>query len=319
MVSFFVFLFFMLLVLGIYMMIAGSDSDKRERIQKRLADAVHYSAKSKDSDVQLARQELLSEIPELDRILAKFPVAIKLKLLIDQADAKITVMRLILFCLFVGLAASFIVSLVTTFMIFVAGAFGASVLPILYILYKRNQRLNKFLELLPDALELLARSLSAGHSFAESLYMVSTEMPEPIATEFRKTYEEQNLGLSLKLALESLAERVPLLDVRLCITAIMIQRETGGNLSEILERVAHTIRDRFRILEDLKTLTTSQRMSAWILCALPIFVAIAANVLNPEYMHVMWADPRGHKLLATAAVLQIMGMIVIRRILRIRI
>ena len=149
--------------------------------------------------------------------------------------------------------------------------------------------------------------------------MIATEMPEPVATEFRKTYEEQNLGLSLKLALENLAERVPLLDLRLCVTAIMIQRETGGNLAEILEKVAYTIRERFRILEDLKTLTTSSRMSAWILCGLPVFVALAVTVMNPEYMGVLWRDPRGHNLLFAAAFMQFTGMLIIRKILKIKI
>ncbi len=144
-------------------------------------------------------------------------------------------------------------------------------------------------------------------------------MPEPIATEFRKTYEEQNLGLSLKLALENLAERVPLLDLRLCITAIMIQRETGGNLAEILEKVSYTIRERFRILGDLKTLTTSSRLSAWLLCGLPIGVAAAVTVMNPEYMSILWKDPRGHNLLIAAAFLQITGMLIVRKILRIKI
>src|ERR1700749_872319 len=124
----------------------------------------------------------------------------------------------------------------------------------------------------PGALDLMSRGLSAGHAFTESLHMVATEMPEPIATEFRKTYEEQNLGLSLKLALENMVHRMPLLDLRMCVTAILIQRETGGNLSELLEKVAHTIRERFRILEDLKTLTTSSPMPAWILSGLRIFI-----------------------------------------------
>jgi len=165
----------------------------------------------------------------------------------------------------------------------------------------------------------MSRALQAGHAFAESLHMVATEMPEPIATEFRKTYEEQNLGLSLKLALENLAERIPLLDLRLCITAIMIQRETGGNLAEILEKVGHTIRERFRIMEDLKTLTTSSRMSAWILCGIPIFVALAVTAINGEYMSVLWNDPRGHRLILIASVMQISGMLVVRKILKIKI
>ena len=128
----------------------------------------------------------------------------------------------------------------------------------------------------------MSRALSAGHAFSESLQMVSIEMPEPIATEFRKTYEEQNLGLSLKLALENLTQRIPLLDLRLCVTAILIQRETGGNLAEILEKVAYTIRERFRILGDLKTLTTSSRMSAWLLCGLPIFITVVITGMNPD-------------------------------------
>ena len=146
----------------------------------------------------------------------------------------------------------------------------AAALPFLHVWRKRKKRMNKFLELLPDTLELMSRGLSAGHAFTESLHMVSSEMPEPISSEFGKTYEEQNLGLSYKLALKNLTTRVPLLDMRLCVTAILIQRETGGNLAEILEKVGHTIRERFRIMEDLKTLTTSSRMSAWMLCALPV-------------------------------------------------
>ena len=165
----------------------------------------------------------------------------------------------------------------------------------------------------------MSRALSAGHAFSEALHMVSVEMPEPIATEFRKTYEEQNLGLSLKLALENLSERVPLLDLRMCITAILIQRETGGNLAEILEKVSHTIRERFRILEDLNTLTTSSRMSSWILCGLPVFVAVVVSVMNPDYMSVLWRDPRGHNLLWAAGFMQITGMLIIRKILKIKI
>ena len=162
-------------------------------------------------------------------------------------------------------------------------------------------------------------AVSAGHAFSEALHMVSTEMPEPIATEFRKTYEEQNLGLSLKLALENLTQRIPLLDLRMCVTAVLIQRETGGNLAEILEKVAYTIRERFRIMGDLKTLTTSSRMSAWLLCGLPIFVAFAITVMNPEYMSVLWKDPRGHYLIATAMFMQVTGMLIVRKILNIKI
>ena len=165
----------------------------------------------------------------------------------------------------------------------------------------------------------MSRALSAGHAFSEALHMVASEMPEPIATEFRKTYEEQNFGLSLKLALENLTQRIPLLDLRMCVTAVLIQRETGGNLAEILEKVAYTIRERFRIMGDLKTLTTSSRMSAWLLCGLPIFVTFIITAMNPDYMSILWRDQRGHYLIATALLLQVTGMLIVRKILRIKI
>src|SRR6185503_6520706 len=169
-----------------------------------------------------------------------------IKRMIDQADSQITVMKLVLFSLTAGVMAFLAVSMISvSYLLMTVFAFIATALPFLHIAMKRKKRMNRFLQLLPDALDLMSRGLSAGHAFTEALQMVSTEMPEPIATEFRKTYDEQNLGLSLKLALENLIQRVPLLDLRMTVTAIMIQRETGGNLSELLEKVAHTIRERF--------------------------------------------------------------------------
>jgi tight adherence protein B len=195
----------------------------------------------------------------------------------------------------------------------------AASLPFVHVWWSRKRRFDQFLELLPDALDLVSRALSAGHAFSEALHMVSMEMPEPISTEFRKTYEEQNLGLSLKLALENLTQRIPLLDLHMCVTAVMIQRETGGNLAEILEKVAYTIRERFRIMGDLKTLTTSSRLSAWLLCALPILVSVVITVLNPEYMTILWKDQRGHYLIAAAMFMQVTGMLIVRKILDIKI
>src|SRR5918999_2619136 len=320
MIPFLVFITCMFGVFGAYLLATRGTEEKRKRLQQRLSDALLYSKRSDDEEIQLARQELMSEIPALSRVLMRVRVATSLRKMLDQADLHITVSRLVMLALMAGLLAALAVSMLTIskLLMVTAGAAAAAV-PFLHIMYKRKKRLNAFLEHLPDALELISRALQAGHGFAESLHMVSTEMPEPISTEFRKTYEEQNLGLSLKLALENLSDRVPLLDLRFCITAIMIQRETGGNLAEILEKVSHTIRDRFRILEDLNTLTTSSRMSAWILCGLPVFVALAVTVMNPEYMSVLWSDPRGHNLLAIAVAMQIVGMLVIRKILRIKI
>lgn len=320
MLPFFVFASCLFLTLGAYLVATHGSERRRARLQQRLTEALIHSAHAGDPELQLARQELMSEIPLLNRLLIEMRFASRLKRALDQADLHITVTRLLMFSGMAGLLGGLAVSALTPnpALPFLAGVVAAA-LPFVHVFWKRAKRLHAFLSLLPDALDLMSRALQAGHAFAESLHMVATEMPEPIATEFRKTYEEQNLGLSLKLALENLSERVPLLDLRLCVTAIMIQRETGGNLAEVLEKVAHTIRERFRILEDLKTLTTSSRMSAWILCGLPIFIAVAVTVMNPDYMSVLWNDPRGHKLMAVAVVLQITGMLVIRKILRIKI
>jgi tight adherence protein B len=195
----------------------------------------------------------------------------------------------------------------------------ASGLPIFYVTRKRKKRLLRFNAQLPDTLDLLSRSLAVGHAFSESLNQVASEMPEPISAEFRITFEEQKLGLTTKVALDRLTERVPLPDLRLCVTAMNIQRETGGNLAEILEKVGHTIRERFKLMEDFRTMTTSARGSAWILCALPIGIILLMTAVNPTYMAVLLQDKRGHYLLGAAAGLQFLGIVTIRKILNIRV
>jgi tight adherence protein B len=195
----------------------------------------------------------------------------------------------------------------------------AACLPLFYVSYLRKKRLRKINAQLPDTLDLLGRSLAVGHAFSEALNQVQAEMPDPIATEFRIVFEEQKLGLSTKAALDRLSERVPLTDLRLCVTAMHIQRETGGNLSEILEKVAQTIRERFKLMEDFRTLTTSSRGSAWILCSLPFAIIFLLNIINSEYMSLLLHDPRGHYVLGAAAVLQVLGMLTIKKILAIKV
>jgi tight adherence protein B len=319
-IPFIVFVSCLFLTYALYLFTSRSSDRRRALLKERLADAIRSSAHSSDPDVQLAREELLSEIPWLNRSLVKLQITSSIKRIIDQADVNITVMRLVLFSATAGVLAFLATSMISqSYLLRMVFGFIAGAVPLLHVLSKRKKRLNRFLHLLPDALDLMSRGLSAGHAFTEALHMVATEMPEPISSEFRKTYEEQNLGLSLKLALENLVHRVPLLDLRMCVTAILIQRETGGNLSELLEKVAQTIRERFRILEDLTTLTLTSRWSAWLLCALPALLATYMTAMNPDYMQVMWRDPRGHKLLAIASIMQLMGILMVKKILRIKI
>ena len=319
-ISFPVFIFALFLVFGAYLWATRGSDAKRDRLQKRLSEALLHSAHTDDVEVVLARNELLSEIPWLNRSLVRIQAAMQMKRILDQADLQITPSRLMMFSIMAGLLAALAVSVVSPLIILAVGCgLIAAALPFVHVWWKRKKRFAAFLEHLPDALDLMCRALMAGHGFSEAMHMVSSEMPEPIATEFRKTYEEQNLGFSLKLALENLTQRIPLLDLRMCVTAVLIQRETGGNLAEILEKVAYTIRERFRIMRDLKTLTTSSRMSAWLLCGLPIFVAIAVTVMNPDYMSVLWKDPRGHWLIAAAIFMQVTGMLIVKKILNIKI
>jgi tight adherence protein B len=319
-ISFLVFIFALFLVLGAYLFATHGTEQKRARLQKRLSDALLHSAQTEDIDVVLARNELMSEIPAVNRTLINIQAALQLKRMLDQADLHITPSRLLMFSFMAGMLGALAASVLTVFVpLMILAGLACAALPLVHVYWRRKKRFDSFLEQLPDSLDLISRALSAGHAFSEALHMVSIEMPEPIATEFRKAYEEQNLGLSVKLALENLTQRMPLLDLKMCVTAILIQRETGGNLAEILEKVAYTIRERFRILGDLKTLTTSSRMSAWLLCGLPIFVAVAVTVMNPEYMSVLWKDPRGHYLIAIALFMQVTGMLIVRKILKIKI
>ncbi len=320
MTAFFVFLFCLFATYGVYLAFARKAVEQRAQMRQRISEVLAYSTGIDDDELRLAREELLSEIPLMHKLLIRLRSVTQIKRMIDQADLQLTVMRLFMFSAIAGLLAILAAS-ATGINFFLALAVGAmaAVIPFLHVMWKRKQRFDKFLADLPEALELMARALAAGHAFTEAMNLVASEMPEPISKEFRQTYEEQNLGLSFKLALRSLSERVPLMDLHLCVTAILIQRETGGNLSEILEKVSYTIRERFRILEDLKTLTTQSRISAWVLCGVPIFIAITASVMNPDYMSILWDDPRGHKLIALASGMQIAGMLMIRKILQIKI
>ena len=191
--------------------------------------------------------------------------------------------------------------------------------PLMWASNKRTRRFNTFIEQLPDALELIVRSLQAGHSFSSALQMVATEMPDPIAKEFAKTYEEQNLGLSLKIALENMLERVPLMDLKMCITAVLIQREVGGNLSEVLRNISHMIRDRFRIQGDIRVRSAQARLSGSIVSALPFFMFFWISLVNPDFMKPLYEHPWGYFILGTGITMQFIGWLIIRKIVNIEV
>ena len=319
-ISTFVFLFFLFATYALFLVASRKSDARHARLQQRVAEALQESStRSPEETVQIMREDTMGGSPFVHDLLSSINVMKKLDTMLRQADTNITVSRLLFFCGIAGLMAGLAAYTVAPAAIAVLAAIIASLLPIIFASRKRKKRLNKFNSQLPDTLDLLSRSLSVGHAFSESLHQVAAEMPEPIATEFRITFEEQKLGLSTKAALDRLSERVPLLDLRLCVTAMHIQRETGGNLGEILEKVSHTIRARYKLMEDFRTLTTASRGSAWVLCVLPIAIIGVLTLLNPDHTFSLLHETRGHYVIALAAILQFLGVITIKKILDIKV
>lgn len=314
-----IFLFFLFLTYALFLLATRKSDAQYARLQQRVAEALEALEKKEAEPVGISRGDSIGGGETLNKLLSSLDFVKKLEQMISQADVHITVSRLLTFSLLAGimaaLAAFTLFNIVPVVVIF----FMAAAVPILSVAMKRRKRLRKFNAQLPDTLDLLSRSLAVGHAFSEALHQVAFEMPDPISTEFRVTFEEQKLGLGTKAALDRLAERIPLADLRLCVTAIHIQRETGGNLSEILEKVSQTIRERFKFMEDFRTLTTSSRASGWILCALPFVLVFLLTLLSPEYMAVLLYDTRGHYVITFAIIWQILGMLLIRKFLNIKV
>jgi tight adherence protein B len=196
---------------------------------------------------------------------------------------------------------------------------AASAIPIGLVAWKRHRRFRSFEEHFPEALDLLGRAVRAGHAFTTGLEMISKEMAEPVAGEFRIAFDEQNFGLPLRDALLNMAERVPLIDVRFFVTALMIQKETGGNLAEILDGLSRVIRDRFRIYREVQVKTAQGRLTAAILISLPPIMMVLLEIINPKYIGVLFTDPKGPMVLAIAGALQVVGSIVLWKIIHIEV
>jgi tight adherence protein B len=318
-ISTIIFLFFLFLTYALFLLASRKSDARDERLEQRVAEALRESETSFEGEIRITRDDSIGGNPTVNRLLSSLDFVKRLDLMIKQADVHTTVSRLLGFSLVAGLMGALAASTVVNSIGVVVFALVAAAVPILHVAWKRKQRLHTFNAQLPDTLDLLSRSLSVGHAFSEALNQVGTEMPDPIAAEFRITFEEQKLGLSIKMALDRLTERIPLLDLRLCVTAMHIQRETGGNLAEILEKVSHTIRERYKIMEDFRTMTTASRLSGWILCALPFLLVFMLTLFNPDYMAVLIHDQRGHYVIAFALVWQMFGMLLIRKFLSIKV
>jgi len=293
---------------------AGGD---QEQIRKRMS-SVHKAERRGEVGLglKLVRDEMMSGVPWLHQMMMKWSWSTKLQDFVMQAGMTVKPAKLLMICAIVGLgtylgAGYFLPHLYYTLPLGII----AALLPIAYVAFKRKRRLRKFEEHFPEALYLLGRAVRAGHAFTTGLEMISKECAEPLAGEFRTAFEEQNFGLPLRDALLNLTERVPLIDVRFFVTALLIQKETGGNLAEILDGLARVIRDRFRIYREVQVRTAQGRLTAGILIALPIMMLIILSALNPKYVGVLFTDPKGPIVLAIAAIMQVIGSAILWKII----
>jgi tight adherence protein B len=309
-----------IVVFGAIWMLTGTDK-RQEIVRNRMATVRRAEKRGEVSlDLKLVRDELYSSVPQFQRLLMRMPWSGGLQTYINQAGLKVKAGKVVLWIAVLALGAYVFVAFFynqAIFGIFV-GLFAAS-LPILFVAWKRYRRLAQFEEHFPETLDLIGRAVRAGHAFTTGLEMVSKESAEPVAGEFRATFEEQNFGLPLRDALLNLTERVPLIDVRLFVTALLVQKETGGNLAELLDELARVIRERFKIYRDVRVRTAQGKLTALVLIALPLVMLVVMRILNPSYVAVLFTDPVGPKLLGAAALMQVLGALVIWKIVHIEV
>ena len=306
------------LVAGVGFMLTGS---KESGVEDRLA-VLTGSTSGKQAQDTLLKGSVLAQPWEggQNPIWSRLAQIGNLNLLMEQADAAMSPAQ------FFGVSAA--MAIVGMFIPVFAGlhasivlpmGFMLAALPLGWLLLRRRKRLRMFAKQLPEALELVSRALRAGHSLASGFNLISQEMRDPIAKEFHRVFEEQNLGVPLEEALDNLTERIPNLDLRFFATAVVLQRQTGGDLAEILDKIGYLIRERFKIWGQVQALTGEGRLSGIVLLALPPVLFLAVYRLNPDYVVPLFTEPMGRKMLAGAIILQLIGAVVIKKIISIKV
>jgi tight adherence protein B len=270
---------------------------------------------SGDEVVDLRKQELFSAVPWLNRWLLRLEIAPRLRTLLYQANVKWTVGILLLMSLACFLIPAYLVYLRTeTILLALLIGILLGGAPIFYVMAKKKQRFARFEQELPEAIDLMVSALRAGHSIVSALGLVAEESPDPLGPEFKICFDEQNYGLDLRTAMGNLVARVPLQDLRMVVTAIMIQRASGGNLAEVLDKAAYLVRERFRLRRQVRTHTAQGRLTGWILTFLPVVLGIGLYLVNPETMSLLWRRELGRELLYSASIMTVIGALIIRKI-----
>ena len=290
------------------------------RIEQRMADVARHIEPEQADAFNIIKEQAAGVLPGLDKLATDTSYGISIARLLEQAGSKKGVSTVLMTSLVFGIALSFAVTAVLRAPWGLVPAFAAgAAVPFLVLLRKRTVRFRRFEENFPEALDLLSRAIKAGHAFTTAMGMVADDASDPIGPEFKKTFDEQNFGLPLKEALNNLAVRIPILDVRFFATAVLIQRETGGNLSEILDNLAYVVRERFKILRQVRVYTAHGRMTGYVLLALPATLAVALMFINPEHMNLLFTERMGRLMLMGTVVMQTIGYVWIRKIVTIEV
>jgi tight adherence protein B len=304
-------------VVALLLIATGTGASQQTKKVLATLDSALATSWTNQSDqiVDLRKQELLSAIPWINRVLMKIELAPRLRLLLYQSSLKWTAGGLILMCAMAFAISSWLVHLKTdnTILSILLGLLIGA-MPFAFVLYKRKARFKKFETELPDALDLMVSALRVGHSLNSALSLVAREAPDPVSTEFRICYDEQNYGLELRTAMENLVTRVPMQDLKIVVTAILIQKESGGNLAEVLEKTATVIRERFRLKRQIMTHTAQGRLTGLILTLLPVVLGILLYMVNPKEMSLLWTREVGVKLLYASGAMTLVGGLIIRQI-----
>src|SRR5271165_4726830 len=289
-------------------------------IRDRLATVQKAPERDPNEELALLRDEQLSKIPALDTLLRRSARVSAMQDSLLQAGMKFRAGNFLGMCALVGVLAGIVALILTKNpAIGWAALIIGSFLPYAVVSYRRQKRFEKIEELFPEAIDTLARAVRAGHAFTTALEMISNEISEPLASEFRKLFEEQKFGMPVRDALMNLTQRVPLVDVKFFVTAVMLQRETGGNLAEILDNLSYVIRERFKIMRQVRVYTAQGRLTMMLLMGLPPIIVITMLLTSPAFIRPLFYDPIGHTLVVAGIVLQTLGYFVIRKIIQIQV
>lgn len=313
-----VFLFVCTVIVGLFMIVNGKQSTELEDRLDLLTTASSKKSANAGSEATLLTDTSLNDGKSFAETL--FAHVGDIRKLIDQSGVTITPTQLLAMTIGSAVLGGFVcVVFKAPIWSVPLAAIACGAGPVLFLVFKRKMRLAKFGAQLPEALELISRALRAGHSLGAGFNLVGDEMAEPIRSEFARCYEEQNLGIPLEEAIDSMTHRVPNLDLKFFATAITLQRQTGGDLAEILDKIGHLIRERFKIFGQIQALTGEGRLSGIVLLALPPVLFIVMYRLNADYVMVLFRDEMGKKMLAFAVVMQLIGAYVIKKIINIRV